>query len=135
MKWQVTHGFTSAKIPERKPTILSTSQKAERSLFSQDIFLPMQRMVVERLHSYWVPQYIAHKEVKKKKTFKQWKLVVELAREFENSGDIALVRTLKAVTRMHGTKWSADSKDSQELSDIQEDETNSQVKYFESLSQ
>ena len=59
-------------------------------------------MAVERLRTYWLPQYITRKELKKGRTFKQWKMIVELCQEVEYTSDVTISKILKALTRTHG---------------------------------
>ena len=67
MKWASLCGVSrqgeresSFRIPKNltKRMFLSDS-----SIFSENVFLPVQKMALERLSSYWLPKYIQHKKI------------------------------------------------------------------------
>lgn len=67
IKWASLCGGTSQlgrtssfKFPK---SITKRMYLSDSSIFSENVFIPGQKMALERLSSYWVPKYIQHKKI------------------------------------------------------------------------
>lgn len=64
LKWVNICGRTSSfKYPR---SITDRMPLSGLSIFSENIFIPGQKMALQRLSSYWVPKYIQHKKIIRK---------------------------------------------------------------------
>lgn len=70
IKWTSLCGGTlqpgrtsSFKFPK---SITKRMYLSDSSIFSENVFIPGQKMALERLSSYWVPKYIQHKKIIRK---------------------------------------------------------------------
>lgn len=103
IKWTSLCGGTSQpnrtssfKLPT---SITKRMYLSDSSIFSENVFVPGQKMALERLGSYWVPQYIQHKKIIRKLIAEKRGTRCELRAETERFSPVQEVESPKFKSR------------------------------------